>query len=918
MELFESVSSSKQSTPAILLIDSSGSVRSDFGFGQTIFDKMEDIVKSIDNEQFRLIFWNSDRTNDEANANFPNGVFQPMHVIAKTVMKQPFQLAKSRITQYCLTFPHLGFDAIPKGWISDKEATHIYFVTDGQIGYSNCDSYTLSSLKSKLSSSIRKLFSSHNNVHLHIVTVENKNQDFDQSETLNVMAGGDVFNVIKNDKLTNYITEFVSYTPNKPEGYHHINTIIPPAGYVPFNQKCFSETKTNQFVRYIIDLVKSNKDDEDQLLKIVQSLSASIRVLTKDKPLTIVGNIVKTFCNMFMNTVLDPTMVEFILADTIRLEKQGQTAVFSEYRSKMKDFYKQAQQLIQQNTQKAIGLDGEFISFPIDGKIVTGHSNMVSETIRLNKAAFPSSSVKINNLTIPVVPLLTQNPSPIADQCLRQYIRAIISRQYNIDEMGDVVIYMVLGIVLRVVANPNVNEKVKQAYRHLGNVMMRKKRLNSDATEISRLEEGELPVPNNGKIESFYGFMTTVSNNLGIKCEPMALWYLMCLALGNKKLETKQYIHCAEALGKSFPNIVVTELLNHVSNLLQPVESHEMPISSTYDYKCIITLEDTTQTGGYKIQSHTSLTGTTCSPIFVISESGFQLMFNVNNNFNQTDYSQNVMCPICYEHLKVEQFEHVEPKKDNDVNIFSQNVNDPFSENSTRQVQQQIQPQQNVQQYSQPQKAELAKKGTLIIMKGTVGAGKTTVSKLLQQKITELGGHCVNEGPDKYCKSGMHIADACRQVTNELKKLNESDNDMLVAIIDTCGEKGLPKNNVHFDVDFTGWKTITVMPNYDKNKQKEYCAWTLRNVLQRSASSKDTDFWLNPNGAGVQTCVTVHKKKLSAILNGKIVLKVDKTDVNGILGEIKELADSYSDYLANTENMSLDAQVESIVRQITK
>ena len=49
-------------------------------------------------------------------------------------------------------------------------------------------------------------------------------------------------------------------------GYKHINNLIVPKGYIPFENRYFSELKTNQFIKYLQGLVKKTKD-ENELLK---------------------------------------------------------------------------------------------------------------------------------------------------------------------------------------------------------------------------------------------------------------------------------------------------------------------------------------------------------------------------------------------------------------------------------------------------------------------------------------------------------------------------------------------------------------------------------------------------------------------------------------------------------------------------
>ena len=897
--LFENINDSEIKHPVILLIDASGSVRSDYVPGTAIIDKMEEIVQKINAQQFRFIFWNSDCPNEQNNINFPGGVIKLSHVVQKQSIKQPFFLAKSKISNSSLTFPHLGFINIPNEWIDNKQATHIYFFTDGQMGYSSCSSYEMNELKMKLKTAIEHLFKSHNNIHLHIVTVENKNLDFNQYETLSLAAGGDVFHVVQTNGLTKYITEFCSYTPNNSQGYRHIHTIIPPPGFVPFMDKCFSEIKTGEFITYLRNLI-IKENSEDELLKIIQSLSATLRVLTKDKPLSVVNNIVNTFCDLFRNTAIDPTMVQFILADTIKLESQGKAIVFSQYRSKLKDLYKQAQDLLLQNTKNALGLIGNFITLPINDIIVTSHGQLITESLKFGKANYPNSGVKVNNIIIPAVPMRSEL-SPLNEQCLRQFIRLIIANQYKVDQLGDIVIYIVLGLVLRVVCS-NVDEKYKDAFRNLGHVMLKKKRLNTDVTELQRLETGELPIANNGHIDQFYRHMSAVKNILGINCESMTLWYAICVALKNDNLIVKQLIHCKDSIKQDFNDIVPANILEKFQQLCKPVIVHEIPEERFLDYKCIITLEDCSSSGGYKILSHTTSNNSTCAPIYVISEGGYESLFN----------QAYTLCPVCYKQLTKESLVKVGPKLISNDIIFADNV-DIFSSDSTpshtqgdKKYNQDIKQSENV--------GQLKKKGILVLMRGTVGSGKTTYALRIKKAIEEMGGVCFNEGTDKYCLQGYSIQQACEMVKSELQKINSADNKLLVVVIDTCGERN--NSDIIFDYNFTGWKKINVSPNYDQNKLKQYLAWTLRNVLRRQVPTTDSLYWLNPGTASVDTCVDVHYKKAKALFGSKIVKLSNSLNLETIINDINNDANDYDQYL--TEKRNIDTQINKIIQKIKK
>ncbi len=907
--LFEDITNSEIKTPVILLIDASGSVRSDFDDKITILTKLEQIAKNINCSQFRVIFWNSDRQSVINNERFPGGLLLIPYVIKKENLSQPFTLARTKICDASLTYPHLGFSAIPKEWFSEKDPTHIYFCTDGQIGYNNCPLYELTSLKTKLSNSITQLFKLHNNVHLHIITVESTNIDFDRAESLETMAGGDVYKVIQNDGLTKYVTEFVSYTPNNLDGYKHINTVIAPAGYVGFEGKIFSELKVWEFIEYLKQVVM-NTQSEDELLRIVQSLSSTIKVLIKDKHPGIQNSIINTFCAIFNRTMLDPAMVQFILADTIKAENEGRAIVFSQYRSKLKDLYKQAQTILLQNTKNALGLlSCGFYTLPINDTIVTGYSQVVTESIKLGQSVYPFSSVKINGFLIPVLPN-KQDLTNLNEQCLRQFVRSIISKQYGVDQMGDIVIYIVLGLILKVVLSSEISNEMKDVYKNLGYAMLRKKRMNTDITELKRLEEGNLPIPNNGKIEDFYKIMQTVKTSLSINlnCEPMTLWYAMCLALENSEMIVKQKIHCIDSINKDFPNVDSMDLLTQFADKMTQIQVKSMPETMLLDYTCIITLDDCTASGGYKFLPHGNA-NSKCCPTFVLSTDGYTHLIS----------QPHILCPICYTNLSVDCFSPVGPKQD-DEEIFPKTMYYPFAStnniniNNTSNTNQQNKFPKAVPITHLANQIPEGKTRILVVMRGTVGSGKTTYSTAIQKKVEELGGVCINEGVDKYCRTGVTTQQAVQNISQKFYQIPTIQNDLVVVIIDTCGEK---TSDTMFDYNFSGWKKVIVTPNFvqQRFRLKQYMAWSLRNVLNRPLHTMDTPFWLNPQSATAQVCVDVHLTKCRKLFGKKInEIVVSTNKIEDILTIIKSDADLYQNFLDTSK--PLESELESIYEKM--
>lgn len=223
-------------------------------------------------------------------------------------------------------------------------------------------------------------------------------------------------------------------------------------------------------------------------------------------------------------------------------------------------------------------------------------------------------------------------------------------------------------------------------------------------------------------------------------------------------------------------------------------------------------------------------------------------------------------------------------------------------------------------------------KKVLCVLQGTVGSGKTTFSQSLQIEVEKIGGVCINEGTDKYCVNGMSINNAVKRVTTVLKGINRIHNNLIVVIIDTCGERN--NGNVIFNYDFIGWKIHRIIPNFDESiirpnfdesrirpnfdelRIRQYLCWSLRNVLTRPLHTKNGNFFLNPTSASVTICKKVHTNKAIALFGQRFVNVSHSNELYDILSDIEQEAYEYQEYL-NT-SMPIDSEVKkwiAIIRQ---
>jgi hypothetical protein len=841
---------------AILLVDASGSVKQAYDNTTTIFNKMKSVIKSLPHKQFRIIFWNSD--NERENNKFPFGVSIYPYLVDKVSIDSMFTLFATYINNECVTLTYLGVDALvnkSSSWLN-QTTNDVYIITDGQMGYASITSSQKREVGTRLAASIKKLINTYS-CNLYIYTVEAVRYNFG-SETLQSFAGSDVYQVIQENQLTKSITKFVTFDlANSEKGYTHISRTNAIKGFIPYKDRLFSESKISMFLQWIkqtVDNICREATDptkaSDQLLVIVQDLTPTLSALTLDKPRNISDQIINNFCNTFRSTPLDFYLAKFILDDSIKNERAGQAQLLSVYQQKRRDFFKLANDLLSQSTSKYIGVLNYFVSYPLGNYIITGHSSMIDKTIQ----KFTNSAVDYQDYIFPVMPLDFKIGSDINGQCLRQWTRTVISKLYSVDMLGDIVIYIVLMINMRVQLG-DLPESIKSAYINLCTTMLSKKRLNSESTELDRLLSGSFPTPNNGRVEDFYKFMTTVleKSGLAMKIKPMTMWFALVLAYGNPTLIVSQLAHCLEDIKADYPNIKPLDLLTMF--VVKPFVLVE--IAPHIDYTCMISLDDCSKNGGYQFSGHTSVSGYHCQPINIISTDSFAQLFN---------NSDTVPCPICYTDIDAQSFIPIGPATSNQTvpvdipsstpNIFSSRpqLYKPTISNKKPPV---LTATGNY--LSGPSAGE---KKIWIQMVGTVGSGKTTLSKALKKAIREIGGHCIIVGVDKYLKKDMNFAtalDACRAA---LLNLANQSNPLTVAIIDTCGENKFNLKDTVFEIQLKGWKKIRAEPNYNKSNLNGYLHWSLRNVLSRTA---DSGCNLNPDTAGIGRCIDVHLAKSKGI-----------------------------------------------------
>lgn len=894
----------------IVLIDASGSTMHDFKDVSVLEQQITALLQHDKSTQFRALFWNS---NPSGSDYFKNGIYLVPHVLNRDSLMLVTKLTKSHVRNSCLTMPHLGLKAILPEWFSPSGSpTTICLLTDGEM----CGGGHIreEDLKINLAHELKQITSNRPDLHIKIITVQSQVMEYNESDHAKIAPGADVYRTIMDHKLTGIVDKFVSITLNNLTGFCHIDKIRAPPGCLPYGPMYFSALRMPEFIAFFLREVKkikegsSTKMDSDLTL-LIQRLSATLAVWSKDKPPALIEDVIHMYCNFFEGTPFSPQVVHMVLKKAVSDEIGGTAEIFANIRKQVKEKFKEAQGSLERNVKTALGIYGpraQVLTLPFDNHIVSAFSGMMTETIKVAVArgppmSFPSSGVRIQDgLFLPVFPVsfVPCHSNPLTDQSMRQWIRSIVASLYNVQVMDDCIIYLVMGINLIAFLSTDLSPQVKQAYRELVLCMLRKSRLNAaSTTEMDWLLTGEAPIPNSGRIEDLYDHLGQVRTKLGLttKLNPMTLWLAMCIAIQLPKLTVQQYRHCrshwemdcASSLSSSSllssvgkgtveqeNEIKQVELQHLISSMFvvgrdyQPYKEHPFGAELCLDYsQCPITLEETTTTGGWIFSPHTNLGGQICSPIGVISQVGYEML---------TKDPERIICSVCYASLKPEGLVKVE-KKPND-SMTTTNLVDGETLARLRSIYTSRAPHHHHQDMNKKADGKVEREMVaamsslslrdpnkiMVVLRGTVGAGKTTFTEELTKLLKASDCLVCVANTDQYGNKGFNGPKAVEAVTRDIRSFNSiicDEKQKKVLIVDTCGDR-FNERDLVFGNDLSNWTTHIYEPSYLPTDPQGYLAWSLYNVLCRPKFSASSNYWLSLHGGmSAKKCAEIHGNK---------------------------------------------------------
>ena len=760
--------------------------------------------------------------------------------------------------------------------------------------------------KTLFGTSLKKLFSTYPKILFNIHAVEPNNKDLTDIESVRSTAGSDVYEELFKANIADKILMYKIHNLNHIDGFEQMsNTVLLP-GHLPFGNNCFSEIYEDDFILELYEFIQNNNNLID-LTNVIQNLSKTLYYLCKDKPLSQINYIIAKYIKLFDNTIMDLQIITIIFRKAIS-KNSNNNITHAARREQMKDIFSKTNDYLKENTKDVIGILNNVFTFPINNKIIYAPSSMMEHSIILNRQELKNSCISIDGKNYPVIGTNKQL-GELGQQGLRQFIRPIMIyllklKDIILDVKDDGIIFLVLAINMLINVSPDISDELKNVWKYICIVMLGKKRLicnDSNKIQITELEylcEGNLPIPNSGKINDFYLYMIYCCKYLDIPdtTDPFILWYALCKSISDDELLIKQSLHCLDKINQVYGKI--PDNLEYI--LLESTKKISLIIiepSTQFNYFCTVVLEDTSSLGGWIVNPHHTSTGSNCSPNIVFSNNGYDKMLSRNM----------LNCPWC---LKKCTFYNVGPKIELPVIFTDEDIYPFIDSNSNKGLG------KGYSKYNtlpnEPTILNSNQKKILFQAKGPVGAGKTTIFTRIKEEIIKMGGDCYMEGTDKYCNSGMHIKNAITNVSNQLDKAFKSTNNLVVVIIDTCGEN---PSSLVFGKNFNNWTRFDIAVNlFEDNKIKEYLSWSLYNVLNRSKHSYLTPYYLEHISASVSKCVEIHTKKSQYLFGNKFIKVTNKSKLNEIIDDIKNDYEYYQKYL--DENHPIEKSISDILNLI--
>ena len=858
----------------IILFDVSGSVIANKKDGKYVIEIMTETLftrlKEMGVTFFKCIFFGSKNPNK-----MKDGYIVDEGIFTVDNEESFLDTARSHADRFNLTCPHFAINNIPKSWLTAKanEYIELMYVGDGELYDGNQNSKT--SILTEFSKSITTFLDINPLVRVSIHTV-------DVVHALNVgsenIAGMDVYDSLRSANLTSKISNFTLYTSLTHKDELFSNKIV-PVGYIGYNKQMFLSSRESEFFSFVHNEIEQCHNTK--IYDIVRYASASVASIIKTNGYSshLAENMINSYSNLFKFYENDGSD-DIICEDLTRMFSKSvdnilknQADLSTSFCTDRKKFFEEANAIMAKSVKDAIGTISEKgISFPlIDNKIYKVYMTEVTSPLSVT---MPYSCYKdVNGNTTPIIPL-ERRKGKMTNQCMRQTIRNYVSKIYGYSVQSEQAKFIPLVFMVMAYFS-EISSETKLAYIDTGICMLEKTLTGINITEMEHLRKG-----NSHTVKSWTNDLADVIRNLTkTSVHALAVWYVICKIIdehiGDDTLSRNQYTHVSKI-------VLVPEHWRTLCNSFPKISEEEIACSY-YEFVCPITHDDTSK-GGYYVAPHpwnNRADGRICKVNSVINKDpDIMEAFVVNDCFS---------CTVCRARLNRSYLHYIEkPLSTASLPVHSKDI------------------------------------CAVIVIKGSIGSGKTTLTKQITRKLTEFGS-VYSANTDRHCarlvKSGGNPKSVTREaiqiVSNELAVFIATPGTKFI-IMDTCGERH--KDGVIFSVNVPTdtWKYYTFYANINptsltSSQFNNYFAWCMLHVLDRKKDGMGDDYWLNPESAGIDVCAKVMFDKSTALFPGKYKLPKFSTisEAHELLGP---MASAYDEYLKTSYN--IDTEIEKCVKAI--
>lgn len=647
-ERFNNLSVNQETTTdcvPIVLIDNSGSTGCYCNaHGKNVLkreiDISQQILKNNAHTHSNVIFWN-DR----------------ISLKKESVQTDKFVSEFSEVHPAGSTDVSVAIHAIPSEWISKDQI--IYVVTDGQ------------TYDGKYSFSKQMIDLSKKDVNMYIVSVSRDANNYYEND---INAGSSLYEIVQQHSLSKYIRSFVCYNGfHKEDPFVNYNNPIINKDQFLFSGMIFRKKDFVKFIDILSDVIEQNKNSYQFIDKLLYDLSFTLYSYAKDLPEKIQKETINMITHLFENTGKNSQEIHYILQSQIIEHEKGKSKTFRQYITNRTKLFERTQDDLHKNVSGCFGENEMFFSIPIRTshshtvKIVS--SNAMNTDVHLGSKFFGSGGVKCKSFVIPMFPTKTLDAEH-TEQAMRQWIRAIYSEVMNINASDESILYLFLTDMMSIVLSDEIPEKIKNGYRNCSRILLNARRFNSGGVkQIEYLMNKNSPELMEGsRYLSIHDIFSLCKKrfNSDIKISNDDFWYAICCTYGDVGLMHAQ-------LPKNF-NIKKTLDLLRENNKDYFYHNLHVDCQEDLDYHDYITLEDTTDIGGYKLPPY-KIGNHTYQCKFVISDETCEYLKTTG------EYTQ---CPISNKQVKLSSFQKVLPKgthsKDDSQEEIIEEIVDDFSE----------------------------------------------------------------------------------------------------------------------------------------------------------------------------------------------------------------------------------------------